>query len=85
MKYFVLHGAAGSARRSVAEDAYVKQRNRVVGVIDRLVNDGHIRAFPSPAVAGYRRMAQILSDHLESSCSTMLRTYAKDLAHFNVR
>lgn len=65
MKYFVLHGAAGSARHSVAEDAYVLQRNRVIAVIDRLAKDRQVRAFPSPAVPGYHGLIQTLSDHLE--------------------
>ncbi|TCG10144.1 hypothetical protein BZM27_00195 [Paraburkholderia steynii] len=64
-KYFVLHGAAGSARQSVAEDRYVKQRNRVIAVIDRLANDRQIQTIPSPALANYRDMTQTLSDHLE--------------------
>ncbi|MFX1673222.1 hypothetical protein PWR63_13275 [Paraburkholderia sp. A2WS-5] len=65
MRYFVLHGAAGSARHSVAEDRYVRQRNRVVEVIDRLANDRQIRTFPPVPLRGYRGMMQILSDHLE--------------------
>ncbi|MFX1761123.1 extracellular solute-binding protein [Paraburkholderia sp. A1RI-2L] len=65
MKYFVLHGAAGSARHSVAEDRYVRQRNRVVEVIDRLANDRQIRTFPPVPLRGYRGMTQILSGHLE--------------------
>lgn len=66
MKYFVLHGAAGSARHSVAEDYYVLQRNRVIEVIDKLAKNRQVRAFPSPAVPGYHDLTQILSDHLES-------------------
>jgi multiple sugar transport system substrate-binding protein len=64
-KYFVLHGAAGSARQSVAEDRYVKQRNRVIAVIDRLAGDRQIQTIPSPALANYRDMTQTLSDYLE--------------------
>ncbi|HKT96953.1 MAG TPA: extracellular solute-binding protein [Paraburkholderia sp.] len=65
MKYFVLHGAAGSTRHSVAEDRYVLQRNRVIAEIDRLAKHRQIRAFPSPAVADYHGLTQTLSDHLE--------------------
>lgn len=65
MKYFVLHGAAGSARHSVAEDRYVLQRNRVIAVMDRLAKEHRIQAFPSPAVPRYHALTQILSDHLE--------------------
>ena len=65
MKYFVLHGAAGSARHSVAGDHYVRQRNRVIEVIDRLANDRHIRTFPSSPVPAYGSVTRILSDHLE--------------------
>jgi multiple sugar transport system substrate-binding protein len=66
MKYFVLHGAAGSARHSVAEDRYVSQRNRVIGVIDQLAKQGRVQTFPLPALADYHRVAQTLSDHLEA-------------------
>jgi ABC-type glycerol-3-phosphate transport system substrate-binding protein len=65
IKYFVLHGAAGSARHSVAGDDYVRQRNRVIEVIDKLANGGLIQTFPSPPLPGYRGMMQSLSDHLE--------------------
>lgn len=64
MKYFVLHGAAGSALHAVAEDRYVLQRNRVIAEIDRLARNRQIRACPFPAIAGYQRMAQQISDHL---------------------
>jgi multiple sugar transport system substrate-binding protein len=66
MKYFVLHGAAGSARHSVAEDRYVLQRNRVIAVMDQLAKNRQISAFPFPAVADYHRLTQTLSDHLEA-------------------
>jgi multiple sugar transport system substrate-binding protein len=66
MKYFVLHGAAGSSRHSVAEDYYVLQRNRVVGVIDRLAKTRQIGAVPSPAIPGYHDLIHLLSEHLES-------------------
>jgi multiple sugar transport system substrate-binding protein len=66
MKYFVLHGAAGSARHSVAEDRYVLQRNRVIAVMDQLAKHRQISAFPFPAVVGYHSLTQTLSDHLES-------------------
>lgn len=65
MKYFVLHGAAGNARHSVAEDYYVLQRNRVIEVIDQLARNHRISAFPSPAVPHYHVLTQLLSDHLE--------------------
>jgi multiple sugar transport system substrate-binding protein len=65
MKYFVLHGAAGSARHSVAEDYYVLQRNRVIEVIDQLAKKRQVRASPFPVVSGYHGLTQLLSDHLE--------------------
>lgn len=65
MKYFVLHGAAGNARLSVAEDRYVLQRNRVVAVMDQLARTRQIQAFPSQPVARYHDLTQIISDHLE--------------------
>ncbi|KXU84571.1 hypothetical protein CR51_41165 [Caballeronia megalochromosomata] len=64
MKYFVLHGAAGSARHSVAEDSYVQQRNRVIAVIDKLANDRQISVFPATAQPGYRALTQAVSDHV---------------------
>ncbi|NIE62373.1 extracellular solute-binding protein [Burkholderia sp. Ax-1719] len=64
MKYFVLHGAAGSALHAVAEDRYVRQRNRVIAEIDRLARNRQIRTCPFPAIAGYQRVTQQLSDHL---------------------
>ncbi|MFD1557168.1 hypothetical protein ACFSHT_16320 [Paraburkholderia silviterrae] len=64
MKYFVLHGAAGSARYSVAEDTYVRQRNHVIAIIDQLARDRQIAAFPAPAISGYQHVTRILSDHL---------------------
>jgi multiple sugar transport system substrate-binding protein len=66
MKYFVLHGAAGNARHSVAEDRYVLQRNRIVAVMDQLARNRQIQAFPSQPVSQYQAFTQILSDHLES-------------------
>lgn len=72
MKYFVLHGAAGNARYSVAEDRYVLQRNRVIGEIDRLMRAQHpreahhVQAFPSPAVSHYHELVDVLSSHLEA-------------------
>ncbi|MGV2290460.1 extracellular solute-binding protein [Trinickia sp. YCB016] len=66
MKYFVLHGAAGSSRYSVAEDYYVLQRNRVIEVIDQLAKKRQIRTVPSPAIPGYHGLVHLLSDHLES-------------------
>ena len=66
MKYFVMQGAAGNARFSVAEDRYVLQRNRVVGVMDQLAKAGQIQAFPSPAAVHYHDVTRVLSDHLES-------------------
>jgi multiple sugar transport system substrate-binding protein len=66
MKYFVMQGAAGNARFSVAEDRYVLQRNRVVGVMDQLAKAGQIQAFPSPAAVHYHDLTRVLSDHLES-------------------
>lgn len=65
MKYFVLHGAAGNARYSVAEDRYVLQRNRVVGVMDQLARASQVQAFPSPALSHYHDLIEILSTHLE--------------------
>lgn len=66
MKYFVLHGAAGNARHSVAEDRYVLQRNRVIAVMDRLAKASGIQAFPCPAAPRYHDLTQILSDHLQA-------------------
>jgi multiple sugar transport system substrate-binding protein len=66
MKYFVLHGAAGNARYSVAEDRYVLQRNRVMGVMDQLAKAQQIQAFPSPSTLHYHDVTRILSDHLEA-------------------
>ncbi|WP_211463914.1 extracellular solute-binding protein [Collimonas silvisoli] len=66
MKYFVLHGAAGNARYSVAEDRYVLQRNRVIGVMGQLAEAQQIQAFPAPALPHYHAVIQILSDHLEA-------------------
>jgi ABC-type glycerol-3-phosphate transport system substrate-binding protein len=66
MKYFVLHGAAGNARYSVAEDRYVLQRNRVIGVIGQLAEAQQIQAFPAPALPHYHAVIRILSDHLEA-------------------
>jgi multiple sugar transport system substrate-binding protein len=66
MKYFVLHGAAGSSRHSVAEDYYVLQRNRVIGVIDQLAKKRQIGTIPSPAIPRYHDLIHLLSDHLES-------------------
>lgn len=66
MKYFVLHGAAGNARHSVAEDRYVLQRNRVIAVMDKLAKTGGIQTFPSPAAPQYHELTQILSDHLQA-------------------
>ncbi|RFU49264.1 extracellular solute-binding protein [Paraburkholderia sp. DHOC27] len=65
MKYFVLHGAAGSSRHSVAEDYYVLQRNRVIEVIDQLAKTRQIKTVPSPAIPAYHDLVQVLSDHLE--------------------
>ncbi|SOE56650.1 ABC-type glycerol-3-phosphate transport system, substrate-binding protein [Burkholderia sp. OK233] len=65
MKYFVMHGTAGNARLSVAQDRYVLQRNRVIGVIDQLAKAEQVEAFPSPADSNYHALAQLLSDHLE--------------------
>ena len=53
MKYFVLHGAAGNARYSVAEDRYVLQRNRVIAVMDQLARSRTIQAFPPQPVLHY--------------------------------
>ncbi|QGZ59765.1 ABC transporter substrate-binding protein [Paraburkholderia acidiphila] len=66
MKYFVLHGAAGNARYSVAEDRYVLQRNRVVGVMDQLMSTHRVAAFPAPAVPAYHALVELLSTHLEA-------------------
>ena len=66
MKYFVLHGAAGNARHSVAEDRYVLQRNRVIAVMDRLAKAGGIQVFPCPATPRYHDLTRILSDHLQA-------------------
>jgi len=76
MKYFVMQGAAGNARFSVAEDRYVLQRNRVVGVMDQLAKAGQIQAFPSPAAVHYHALTRVLSDHLES----LLFDGSKDIA-----
>jgi multiple sugar transport system substrate-binding protein len=65
MKYFVLHGAAGNARHSVAEDRYVLQRNRIIAVMDRLAKTDSIRAFPWPAAPRYHDLTQVLSDGLQ--------------------
>ena len=66
MKYFVLQGAAGNARYSVAEDRYVLQRNRVIGVMDQLMSARRVAAFPSPAVPAYHALVELLSTHLEA-------------------
>jgi multiple sugar transport system substrate-binding protein len=66
MKYFVLHGAAGNARHSVAEDRYVLQRNRVVAMMDHLAKTDRIKAFPSPAAPRYHDVTEVLSDHLQA-------------------
>ncbi|WP_341316425.1 extracellular solute-binding protein [Paraburkholderia sp. IMGN_8] len=66
MKYFVLHGAAGNARHSVAEDRYVLQRNRVIAVMDQLAKTGGIQACPCPAAPRYHDLTQILSNHLQA-------------------
>jgi multiple sugar transport system substrate-binding protein len=65
VKYFVLHGAEGNARHSVAEDRYVLQRNRVIAVMDRLAKTDSIQAFPWPAAPRYHDLTQVLSDGLQ--------------------
>ena len=66
MKYFVLHGAAGNARHSVAEDGYVLQRNRVIAMMDQLAKSDRIKAFPSPAAPQYHDVTEVLSNHLQA-------------------
>jgi len=65
VKYFVLHGAAGNARHSVAEDRYVLQRNRVIAVMDRLAKTDSIQAFPWPSTLRYHDLTQVLRDGLQ--------------------
>ena len=65
MKYFVLHGAAGNARHSVAEDRYVLQRNRVIAIMDKLARTREVTALPSAPCARYSDFTQTLSMHLE--------------------
>lgn len=65
MKYFVLHGAAGNARHSVAEDRYVLQRNRVIAVMDELARTRQVASFPSSRGPRYHHLIEVLGSHLE--------------------
>ncbi|MEX3957467.1 ABC transporter substrate-binding protein [Trinickia sp. EG282A] len=65
MKYFVLHGAAGNARHSVAEDRYVLQRNRVIAVMDELAGTRLVSSFPSAPSRRYHDLTEVLGNHLE--------------------
>ncbi|WP_369008106.1 ABC transporter substrate-binding protein [Trinickia symbiotica] len=65
MKYFVLHGAAGNARHSVAEDRYVLQRNRVIAVMDQLAGTRLVSSFPYAPTRRYHDFTEVLGNHLE--------------------
>ncbi|MGI4856171.1 MAG: extracellular solute-binding protein [Janthinobacterium lividum] len=63
-KYFILNGSAGNARYSVAEDAYVHQRNGIIRQTDQLVRADRVQPFPVPATTRYHDMIQTLSTGL---------------------